>query len=304
MVLPPFIYLLVDKLKTGGNWLKAYLKDNEGETKEISSENISKIQSVSSGRDTNINNYFLNIVIDKDSSNYSGDQVGEILKQASKDVSSHSGIAIGFDRGMTIARQTKLDQRQTNHIKLFRNAGWSKDKIMSIRTAYKIINLEDSGSYEKANQLMESAFNGTKREQNRKLYNLARSGYLEGFAFNIMMSAEMHSDKAISKVLDYFPEAIFMDLDFSANDMIMELEERLKNGIHRVSVFARGLKRIEVMEMGYNNYIDWKTSKGYKPKEKIRIYGIDSKIKYKLGDSEAQRIDLSPMDLVIKDSRD
>jgi len=146
---------------------------------------------------------------------------------------------------------------------------------------------------------MESAFNGTKQQQNRKFYNLARSGYLEGFAFDIMMSASLRSDKAITKILEYFPEALFLDNDFTINDMILELETRSKQNIRRVSVFARGLKRIELMELGYNNYLEWEIQKNGNSGNTLRIYAVESKTNYKIGDSESKRIDLLLKDMVL-----
>ncbi len=44
---------------------------------------------------------------------------------------------------------------------------------------------------------------------NKKFYNLARSGYLEGFAMQLLVSSELHSDEAITNILDYFSEALF-----------------------------------------------------------------------------------------------
>jgi len=146
---------------------------------------------------------------------------------------------------------------------------------------------------------MESAFNGTKQQQNRKFYNLARSGYLEGFAFDIIMSASLRSDKAITKILEYFPEALFLDNDFTINDMILELETRSKQNIRRVSVFASGLKRIELMELGYSNYLEWEIQKNGNSENTLRIYAVESKTNYKIGDSESKRIDLLLKDMVL-----
>lgn len=297
MVLPTFLYFLSDKLKAGVGWLKAYFKDNGGVAGEVSPGSILKIGEINSERDVTINN--ITVVVDRNSKDFSGLEYKEMLQKLSSDISNHSGIAIDTDKGITVARQTTLDQRQKRHIKLFKEAGWEQDKIRSIRIAYKIINLEDSGSYEKGNQLMESAFNGTKQQQNRKFYNLARSGYLEGFAFDIMMSASLRSDQAITRILEDFPYALFLDHDFSTSDMILELETRSNRSILRVSVFARGLKRIELMELGYNNYLDWEIQKNKNSKKSILIYTVESKTNYKLGDSESERIDLLLKDMIV-----
>ena len=48
-----------------------------------------------------------------------------------------------------------------------------------------------------------------KKTMNKKFYNLARSGYLEGFAMQLLVSSELHSDEAITNILDYFSEALF-----------------------------------------------------------------------------------------------
>ena len=303
MVMTAFLYFLSNKLKSGVGWLKAYFKDKDGITGEASPGSISRIGEIHSEGDVNIYNNTINLVVDKNSPDFSKSEFNEMFQKISLDISGHSGIAIDTDNGITVARQTSLDQRQMRQIKIFKEAGWEKDKLRSIRIAYKIINLEDSGSFEKANQLMESAFNGTKRQQNRKFYNLARSGYLEGFAFDMMMSASLRSDQAITKILEDFPEALFLDHDFSTNDMILELETRSSKDTKRVSVFARGLKRIELMELGYNNYLGWEIQKNYNSKDSIRLYTIESKTQYKIGGSESERIDLLLRDIIIDDNR-
>jgi len=57
-----------------------------------------------------INN--ITLVVDKNSEDFSGSGFKEMFQKISSDISGHSGIAIDADKGITVARQTTLDQRQ------------------------------------------------------------------------------------------------------------------------------------------------------------------------------------------------
>jgi hypothetical protein len=219
------------------------------------------------------------------------------LKEISNHVKNHSGIALGlednFTSGAANFSKIKLNDTQENQIKKFKEAGWKMDKISSIKTAFRIINAEDSGKASEAKQIMDSAFTGRKRIMNRKMYNLARAGYMDRFALDLFFSTRYNGDESISNILENFPEAIFLDQDFMVYDLESEFIEREKDGIPQVSVYARGKRRVEVIEKGYMGYLNNKKEaiEG-KHDTKIKVYMITQKMPYKICDNESMTIDL------------
>ncbi len=249
------------------------------------------------------------MVADPTSPEYSKDQLMEILAKVVEQISSHSGLALGLEEsiveGVENRSSSPLTEIQKNHIKKFTEAGWKMDKISSIKMAYRIINAEDGDKFIEAKQIMDSAFSGRKKVINRKMYNLARSGYLERFAIDLLFSSQYRNDEAISQVLSYFPEAIFLDQDFLKYDLNEELLRREKEGVNRVSVYARGRSRIEVMEYGYNQYLKSKveTETNNKSNGKL-LYMIERKMPYRLGESDAETLDLRLTKVTLEDFKD
>ena len=190
---------------------------------------------------------------------------------------------------MSIATNQKLTSTQRHKIDLFKKAGWKPDKVASIKIAFKIINLEDSAQYEEAENLMTSAFDGRKKIMNRKFYNLARSGYLEGFAMQLLVSSELHSDEAITNILDYFPEALFIDEGTDALKFIQDLQRREQGNVRSVAVYARGDNHITSLDYFYGQYLKYSLKKGA---EGINLYILTTREEYKIGASNAVRIEL------------
>ncbi len=297
MSLEAFFLFLADKITSASKWLRAYFSDEQGQTRDASPDNLVKFGKIRASGDVNITNVNVNLVADPTSPEYSGDQLREILNKVSKQVSLHSGLALGLDEGFVEGVESRslspLTEIQKNQIKEFTRAGWKRDKVNSIATAYRIINAEDAEKFVVAGKLMESAFKGRKKVINRKMYNLARAGYLERFAFDLLFSAQYREDESISSVLDYFPDAIFLDQDFLEEDLDIELLRREKEKVQRVSVYARGKRRIEIMENGYSKYlrskIDMETGDSTNERS---LFMIEKKMPYRLGDSEAETLDL------------
>ena len=281
--------------------VKSLFSDEKGQTKDASPENLVKYGKIKASGNVNITNINVNLVADPTAPEYSKEQ----LKEISKQISSHSRLALGLDEafveGIESRSTSPLTEAQKNQVKLFIKAGWKRDKINSIIITYRIVNTEDAEKFVEAKQLMDSAFSGRKKTLNRKIYNLARAGYLERFAFDLMFSAQYKSDEAISKTLDYFPDAIFLDQDFLEEDLNAELLRREKEGVKRVSVYARGKRRIEIMENGYNQYLKKKIEvETDVSSNKKSLYVIEKKMPYRLGDSEAETLDLRFRELFLK----
>ncbi len=309
MSLEAFFTFLAARVASASNWLRAYFSDEKGQTKDASPENIVRFWKMKTSGDVNITNINVNIVADPTSPEYSKDQLREILRKVSEQVSAHSGLAVGLEEGIVEGVENRsaspLTEIQKNHVKKFTEAGWGEDKISSIITAYRIINAEDAEKFIEAKQITDSAFSGRKKVLNRKMYNLARSGYLGRFAFDLLFSAQYKTDEAISQILNYFPDAIFLDQDFLEDDLNAELLRRQKEAVNRVSVYARGKRRIEVMEHGYSRYlksrVDLRTDSSSNKKS---LYMIERKMSYRLGDSDAETLDLRLTEFVLRDFKD
>jgi hypothetical protein len=295
MTVAGFFASLAKILATAPKWLKAYFSDEKGQTMDASSENIQKYGNIRAKGDVNIKNINVNIMVDPTSPEYSSDQFRNFLGETSKEISSHSGLALGLDEGFAQGVESRsslpLTEDQKTQIKKFTDAGWNLDKINSIILAYRIINAEDAGKISEAKQLMDSAFKGRKRALNRKMYNLARSGYLQDFVLDLFLSGKYKGDEAISKTLEYFPDAIFLDVLFMEDNLIGELQRREKEKVNKVSVYARSTRRIEIMDQGYKKYLKNKIDAATHSSDKtISIYKIKKKTSYKLGDNDGETL--------------
>lgn len=271
------------------NWLLGFAKKAK-DWLGIRPEN-SEVNYYNSSEVTNINNLEGNIIINinQSSPGYNDMDARELLSRISESIKNHEGTGLSIDNSIAIATKENLTQIQKNQIKLFKEANWSKEKIASIKIAYKVINLEDNAAYEDATSLMASAFNGPKRIMNRKFYNLARAGYLEGFSIRLLYGRELWSDEAIERVLEYFSDAIFIDFGMDTSKFILELEKREKENVRRVSIYARGNDHISDLSYFYEQYL---RTKSQKVPERDTFYSIVLRQRYKIGSNEAVRVDL------------
>ena len=281
-MMPALLQKLLQLIKKGVSWLVVM-----PEKPDFNFNSPSKTINI---RNLNIENYTINI--NKEAQDFNQKDLDAVLASAADDIKNHKGIGLEFDPSLSIATKQNLTSTQRNQIKLFKQEKWGTDKIVSIRIAFKIINLEDTAQYEEASKLMESAFNGRKKVMNKKLYNLARAGYLEGFAMQLMFSSELHSDESINKKLEYFPEAIFIDDGMDALKFIQELQRRDHDGISRVAVYARGGNHIGIFDYFYDQYMSSTLKKGT---EGVRFYIIASRENYKIGANDAVRTELELM---------
>ncbi len=309
MSLEAFFAFLAARVASAAKWLRAYFSDEKGQTQDASPENIVKYSKIKTSGDVHITNINLNLVADPTAPEYSKVQLNEILRKVSEQISAHSGLAVGLEEGIVKGVENRsaspLTEIQKNYVKKFTEAGWGKDKISSIITAYRIINAEDANKFIEAKQIMESAFSGRKKVLDRKMYNLARSGYLGRFAFDLLFSAKYKTDEAISQTLNYFPDAIFLDQDFLEDDLNAELLRRQKEAVNRVSVYARGKRRIEVMEHGYSQYLKSRVDMNSdSSSNKKSLYMIERKMPYRIGDSDAETLELILTDIAVIDFKD
>lgn len=301
MSVAAFLATVAKVVGSAGEWLKVFFKGKNGEKREASPNNIVKIAKRASTGEIKINNYYFTLIVDKNSPHYNKEQVQEVFDNASQLVKEHSGIVM-LDDSIPISRAATVTETQQNQLKLFRKVGWSPDKINSIRVAFKIVNLEDHGSYEDAKKLMDSSFNGRKRVLNKKFYNLARAGYLNGFALDIVMAGGPRDNDKINALLEYFPPAVFIDESFGPTEMIEELKRRKSNQVLHVNLYARGLRRIEVMEDAYGQYLKEEISQAEKGKiKRITLYMLNKKTLHKIGPVDAEDIEVALKELEIEE---
>ena len=296
MTIVPIFQFLYSILSKSKNWIKAWIVNEKGESVEFSNESMKNYgnMSVSNG-DINIYNINLNIVIDPNSPDYNKEQLNEFIRGIKAGIDSHE-TALGLDneivRSENLREKWKLSEIQINQMKKFKEAGWSTEKLTSITLAYRIINAEDAGKCDDAKNIMVEAFKGRKQSINRKMYNLARSEYLEQFALDLLYSSALTGDETISKILDYFPEAIFIDQDFMDTDLINDLQRRENEDVKKVVIHVRGERRISLVESAYKKYADQKEYRHINMGEQGKIYQIHQNTKYVICDTNAKKLDL------------
>ena len=304
-----FFSMLAKKIATISDWFKVLFKDEQGTTKEASPEALTKYGNMRAEGDISVMNISPIFIVNTNGPGYSKEELSEIFAEAGRLISDHL-MGLKFDENFDLALKsrssTELTDEQRNKIKLFQKAGWSRDKIGSLLIAFRIVNLEDLGKTEESSVLMSEAFDGRKEEMNRKFYNLTRAGYIDRFALDLKFEPLSWTDDKISKILDYFPDAVFLDRDFIMDDMVKELLKREKDSVNRVALYARGKGRIEIMERGYSQYLSLKisTAKGDDGKrtgKDITLFMFDRKITYKIGDTDAETIDLYRKELILRD---
>ena len=310
MSIGAFFAMLGAKIASGASeWLKVFFKSDKGGVREASPDVITKYGKMRAKRDINVININPTIVVDPTAQSYSKEQINEMLSEVGKQISDHI-MGLKFEENFQLAVKDRasieLTEEQKNIINLFEKAGWTKDKIASLVTAFRIVNLEDSGRIAESECLMNTAFSGRKEEKNRKMYNLTRSGYIDRFVIDLKFMPLSWTNEKVTKILEYFPDAVFIDREFIPDDMITELLRREKDSISRVTLFARGKARIEIMERGYNRYLAMKIDKAdndpseERSSKQILLFMFDRKMPYKIAETEAELIELYKKEYVLR----
>lgn len=147
--------------------------------------------------------------------------------------------------------------------------------------AYAIINFEDSGDWETAYSLLESLVLGH-GERGRHVYNLCRSGYIEGYFLNHLRIMKFESAKGdaykerfkvfFSTCVAFFDLAIWSNELLTARDIQGQLRTRIKErGIPAVKVYGRGNANIEKVRNGCAMYLGEDTGAQLESDERYRI---------------------------------
>ena len=216
-----FLTSLLSKIGSSADWLKLYREPKTG-NKGPSSVNRVKIGKDSHIEgDLNINQQNVILLFDPRAADFSELNKKDVLQGLSSAIASHEGAAIDLDGSVSVSTSVKLTVSQKKTLKLFKEASWGTEKLTALRTAYKMMNLEDAGMQRDAETLANSAFGGRNGTVCKKMYNLARAGYTQGFAMDIMSRSDLRSDKAISEILDFYGPAVFLDDHFGSLQFVV-----------------------------------------------------------------------------------
>ncbi len=283
-------------LSKGYSWLKVQFEEPKtGTIKEVTNSNISQITGSNGEQTNNVNQTNINIKkviinINESDPNFDPEKAKKIAESLGEGVEKHEGYGISLDDGVSVLRSIGLTDIQKDSLKTFKKVGWPNQILAPLSIAYKIIDLEDKGDYKNAQTLMNEAFGGRSGPYVRKLYNLARAGYIEGFVLDAIMSPISYGGIWISKTLEYFPEAIFVDENSTPSNIVDELLKREAIKIQKVTLFSRGNK-IETLNQGYSYYIDKRFKTADLPESTpFFVYIICEEENYSIAWSKAKRM--------------
>lgn len=285
---PVFLLTTLKKIfDKGVNWIKIYLRSKSHENAvEINRGNIVKFGKAIES-DPNINQTVININFNVQDPTYDCHFVNEILGKIGKEIDKHGPYGLTFSDEPYLSRSSRLDEVQISKLKHFKSLNWPKIVLDRLALSYRIMNLEDEGDVDGTTKLRNRAFNSRYGSEVRKLYNLARAGYMDEFFINSLISPIEYKDNRIMSMLKDFPRAIFVDVESVNMDIYAELSEREKRNIPEVTMYARGPK-IAIMDDGYYYYIANKIQ--YHDKQStVKFYNIEREVKYKIGESNAKR---------------
>ncbi len=147
--------------------------------------------------------------------------------------------------------------------------------------AYAIINYEDIGDWELAYSMLEDLVK-LHGEQGRHIYNLCRSGYIEGYFLHYLQIMKFESGKGgeyKQRFRQFFSKAVtFFDLAIWSNDLMTPgaihygLKKRMKEfGITAVKVYGRGDANIEKVRKGCATYLEEDKEAMLESEERYRI---------------------------------
>lgn len=285
---PTLLLITLKKiLDKTASWIKILVSNKKnGKTVEINNGNIVEFGKVIKSS-SNINQTVINININTNDPSYNRNFVKEILGDIGQEIDKHGPYGLTFGDETYLSRSSSLNETQISTLKHFKDLNWPKVVLDRLALSYRIINLEDKGDVDGTAKLRRRAFESRYGSEVRKLYNLARAGYMEEFFVNSIVSPIEYKDNRIIGILKDFPRAIFVDEGSVNMDIYAELSEREQRNIPEVTMYARGL-RIATMDDGYYYYIANKIQ--YQNKQStVKFYNIDREEKYKIGMSNAKK---------------
>jgi hypothetical protein len=280
-----------DVIKRGWKWIKLKIngKEVDQKTLEYYSKNAVNIENMLGGV------IQINVGYDRSDPAFTEEGQGKVDKFFGERANGGEKIGILFVDELKETVTRNLNDEQKNILKFFGKPpnDWSKSKLGSLKLAFKIVNMEDDArtgeDWERTQRVMAKAFGGRMKVMNRKMYNLARAGYIQGFAFRSLFSPREYDESNINKILGFFPEAIFINQEMISNDIDIELGKRSRLGIKTVAIYARGAE-VAVLE-GWKKenwgHIQQEVKKGV-----FKLYIPSNEQKYTIGFHPAVRLDV------------
>jgi len=221
------------------------INPNTGEKVEFN-KNILKNQKLIGDNVTqNINIVNINIPPEQISEE-SNSRKKELLKDIEKEVDKKN-VALNFKKENKFLTKNLSPQKKELLKNIKKVLKWDEEKISALLYALRICDLEDNQRCSEAQELYNKINKSKKKDLIKKMYNFARSGYLEGFLFKHIFEPLKFTNEDMGELLKFFPEAIWINEDMTPSDVILELRKRLKLKINNVIIYARGNNNIDTL---------------------------------------------------------
>jgi len=218
---------------------------NTGEKIEIN-DNILKNQKLIGENVTqNINIVNINILPEQIPEE-SNSRKKELLKDIEKEVDKKKG-ALNFKKDNKFLTKHLSPQKKELVKNIKKVLKWDEEKISALFYALRICDLEDDQRCSGAQELYNKINKSKKKDLIKKMYNFARSGYLEGFLFKHIFEPLKFTNEDMDELLKFFPEAIWINEDMIPYNVILELKKRLELKINNVIIYARGNNNIATL---------------------------------------------------------
>jgi len=240
------VYEILNLFNKFKDFIKFFIVNpNTGEKIEIN-DNILKNQKLIGENVTqNINIVNINILPEQIPEE-SNSRKKELLKDIEKEVDKKKG-ALNFKKENKFLTKNLSPQKKELLKNIKKVLKWDEEKISALLYALRICDLEDDQRCSEAQELYNKINKSKKKDLIKKMYNFARSGYLEGFLFKHIFEPLKFTNEDMDELLKFFPEAIWINEDMIPYNVILELRKRLELKINNVIIYARGNNNIATL---------------------------------------------------------
>lgn len=240
------LYFLIEGILKAGNLIKARFRSHSNETPvSVNSANSTNIiKNIESEGDINI---FI-ITVSEGENKRSETAIDDIIERAGNVVDNHKGSIIFDDDVYAYLKAPQFTENQVTILKRAKKVGWNDEKILALRFAFKVMNLEDAKQCKDALRTFNSMLKSRRSLLLKRMYNFARSGLLDEFMLKSIFSSAEYDDDAMNKKLDYFPEAIFVNVNLDVYSLESDLVRRAHEMVRMVRIYARGKSNIAAIK--------------------------------------------------------
>ncbi len=204
--------------------------------------NINKLK-VDGNFNQNVN---INVYIDSKNPSFTEKNKKELYSELEKGIEEKKAGIILKKEARSLTQPLSNEKRVLLNI-VKRELKWSRDKITALRYALRICDLEEKQLCEEAQKLYYLMNKSKNRNLIRKMYNFTKSGYLQTFPIKHQITPLDYTNEHMDELLVFFGEAIWVSEEYSAQDVINELDNRLRKNIKNVTIYARGKDNISTL---------------------------------------------------------